>query len=119
MTSLLVATAGNGEAASKSEGADPVTGYVIGAIGHEMGQGGEWREKSTKTSVSGLPCWVPHPMTGIYYPKGHEWVMEGVPEGAASRDGSYWLRSSEGLEKPLPGDKSWSNDLFDHPFLNT
>ncbi|KAL4588623.1 hypothetical protein LXL04_001515 [Taraxacum kok-saghyz] len=40
-------------------------------------------------------CWVPHNRTGIYYPKGHEWVMEDVPEGAACFAYSYWLRNSD------------------------
>ncbi|XP_031257876.1 uncharacterized protein LOC116115890 [Pistacia vera] len=28
-------------------------------------------------------CWVPHEKTGIYYPKGHEKVLEDVPPEAA------------------------------------
>lgn len=45
--------------------------------------------------------WVPHPRTGIYFPKGHESVMDDVPEGAASFDQTYWLRNvDDGVEKP-------------------
>lgn len=43
--------------------------------------------------------WVPDPRTGIYYPKGHEKVMEDVPNGAASLPSTYWLRSIEGVDK--------------------
>ncbi|KAJ8638342.1 hypothetical protein MRB53_012609 [Persea americana] len=45
-----------------------------------------------------LASWVPHPRTGIYYPRGHEWVMESIPDGAASFNQTYWLRASEGVE---------------------
>nr|XP_027102495.1 uncharacterized protein LOC113723714 [Coffea arabica] len=45
--------------------------------------------------------WVPHPRSGIYYPQGHERVMEDVPNGAASfGDATYWLRSVDGVDKP-------------------
>uniref|UniRef100_A0A7N0VBD9 Uncharacterized protein n=1 Tax=Kalanchoe fedtschenkoi TaxID=63787 RepID=A0A7N0VBD9_KALFE len=48
--------------------------------------------------------WVPHPRTGIYFPKGHEWVMEGVPDGAATFEGHepYWLRNVEGVDRAYP-----------------
>ncbi|GJN34962.1 hypothetical protein PR202_gb23679 [Eleusine coracana subsp. coracana] len=46
--------------------------------------------------------WVPHPRTGIYYPKGFEWVMEDVPSGAASFRQSYWLRTGETESETLP-----------------
>ncbi|CAK9181155.1 unnamed protein product [Ilex paraguariensis] len=46
------------------------------------------------------PYWVPHPRTGIYFPKGHEWVMEEVPNGAASFGQTYWLRNTDGVDKP-------------------
>lgn len=39
--------------------------------------------------------WIPHPRTGIYYPKGHEWVMKDVPDGAATFANNYWLRNSD------------------------
>ncbi|MFS7995774.1 putative Late embryogenesis abundant protein, LEA_3 subgroup [Helianthus anomalus] len=42
-------------------------------------------------------CWIPHPRTGIYYPKGHEWVMKDVPNGAAIFDYNYWLRNGDGF----------------------
>ncbi|XP_024980553.1 uncharacterized protein LOC112517374 isoform X2 [Cynara cardunculus var. scolymus] len=40
-------------------------------------------------------CWIPHPRTGIYYPKGYEWVMEDVPDGAASFPHNYWFRNTD------------------------
>ncbi|KAJ4840251.1 hypothetical protein Tsubulata_015413 [Turnera subulata] len=46
--------------------------------------------------------WVPHPRTGIYVPKGHERVMDDVPENAASLSQTYWLRNVDGVEKPDP-----------------
>ncbi|KAJ0443112.1 hypothetical protein HanRHA438_Chr16g0763821 [Helianthus annuus] len=39
--------------------------------------------------------WIPHPRTGIYYPKGHEWVMKDVPDGAATFDYNYWFRNGD------------------------
>ncbi|KAG2704680.1 hypothetical protein I3760_05G015500 [Carya illinoinensis] len=50
------------------------------------------------------PYWVPHPRTGIYFPKGHESVMDDVPEGAASLNQfqTYWLRNVDGVERPDP-----------------
>ncbi|KAG6507689.1 uncharacterized protein LOC121983085 isoform X1 [Zingiber officinale] len=62
-------------------------------------------------------CWVPHPRTGIYYPKGHDWVMEDVPEGASSFPRTYWLRrdSFEDVDKSDADVSTRTN--YDHPFL--
>ncbi|KAL6218975.1 hypothetical protein ACLB2K_012182 [Fragaria x ananassa] len=48
--------------------------------------------------------WVPDPRTGIYFPKGHERVMDDIPKGAASLNNqTFWLRNLDGvLEKPDP-----------------
>ncbi|XP_020210464.1 uncharacterized protein LOC109795389 isoform X1 [Cajanus cajan] len=43
--------------------------------------------------------WVPHPRTGIYFPKGHEWVMEDVPADAARLNQTYWFRNVDGVDK--------------------
>ncbi|KAI3448160.1 hypothetical protein Pfo_004825 [Paulownia fortunei] len=43
-------------------------------------------------------CWMPHPRTGIYFPKGQEWVMEDIPNDAASFDCNFWLRSIDGVD---------------------
>ncbi|GJZ14170.1 hypothetical protein Tco_0549400 [Tanacetum coccineum] len=40
-------------------------------------------------------CWIPHLCTGIFYLKGHEGVMNEVPDGAAIFASSYWLRNSD------------------------
>ncbi|XP_047172312.1 uncharacterized protein LOC124840313 [Vigna umbellata] len=44
--------------------------------------------------------WVPHPRTGIYFPKGHEWVMEDVPEDAARLNQIFWFRNVDGVDIP-------------------
>ncbi|KAL7199500.1 hypothetical protein ACSBR2_021725 [Camellia fascicularis] len=49
---------------------------------------------------NGPTSWVPHHRTGIYYPEGHEGVIDGVPDGAASFGQSYWLRNIDGVDKP-------------------
>ncbi|XP_074573909.1 uncharacterized protein LOC141830371 [Curcuma longa] len=66
----------------------------------------------------GAAWWVPHPRTGIYYPKGHDWVMEDVPEGASSFPRTYWLRrdSFEDVDKS-DADVSTHTCNYDHPFL--
>ncbi|CAM8894915.1 unnamed protein product [Rhodiola kirilowii] len=48
--------------------------------------------------------WVPHARTGIYFPQGHERVMEDVPIGAATLKGhqTYWLRNVEGVDQAYP-----------------
>lgn len=35
--------------------------------------------------------WVPHERTGIYYPKGHEKVLEDVPPVATKEFGVDWF----------------------------
>ncbi|GJS33842.1 hypothetical protein Tco_0532224 [Tanacetum coccineum] len=40
-------------------------------------------------------CWILHLCTGIFYLKGHEGVMNEVPDGAAIFASSYWLRNSD------------------------
>uniref|UniRef100_A0ACD5Y5H0 Uncharacterized protein n=1 Tax=Avena sativa TaxID=4498 RepID=A0ACD5Y5H0_AVESA len=60
--------------------------------------------------------WVPHPRTGIYYPRGFEWVMEDVPRNAATFKQPYWLRSddTETASSPTSNDTAAA---FDHPFV--
>ncbi|KAG1342055.1 hypothetical protein COCNU_05G002840 [Cocos nucifera] len=84
----------------------------------ELARGREPKEpgKERRGRVDDSSWWVPHPTTGIYYPKGHEWVMEDVPRGASSFPQTYWLRSFEGVEKPA-SDPS-ASEIFDHPLLN-
>ncbi|GKC15908.1 hypothetical protein Tco_1012690 [Tanacetum coccineum] len=40
-------------------------------------------------------CWILHLRTGIFYTKGHEGVMNEVPDGAAIFASSYWLRNND------------------------
>ncbi|KAI4298537.1 hypothetical protein L6164_032084 [Bauhinia variegata] len=54
----------------------------------------------TSGKIEDSTFWVPHPRTGIYFPKGHEWVMDDVPEGAASFTQTCWFRNVEGVDKP-------------------
>ncbi|RDX95366.1 hypothetical protein CR513_22131 [Mucuna pruriens] len=44
--------------------------------------------------------WVPHPRTGIFFPKGHEWVMNDVPEDAARFSQTCWFRNIDGVDSP-------------------
>ncbi|MED6115006.1 hypothetical protein PIB30_086034 [Stylosanthes scabra] len=69
---------------------------------------GSYQHAAETESCGGIPksygkiedstCWVPHPRTGIYFPKGHEWVMDDVPEGAASFTHTYWLRNVDDVD---------------------
>ncbi|KAE9611703.1 hypothetical protein Lal_00011479 [Lupinus albus] len=61
----------------------------------------------SKIEDSASSFWVPHPRTGIYFPKGHEWVMDDVPEGAASFTQNYWFRNVDGVDSP--------NTILDDP----
>ncbi|GKV26449.1 hypothetical protein SLEP1_g35743 [Rubroshorea leprosula] len=70
--------------------------------------GGDLGEKLGRGSKGGgtvhESCWVPHPRSGIYCPKGHEWVMNDVPESAARFERAFWLRNVDGVEKLDPDD---------------
>ncbi|XP_028796424.1 uncharacterized protein LOC114751900 [Neltuma alba] len=44
--------------------------------------------------------WVPHPRTGIFVPKGQEWVMKDVPESAATFTLTCWFRNDHDLNHP-------------------
>ncbi|BFG24920.1 hypothetical protein CerSpe_111940 [Prunus speciosa] len=39
--------------------------------------------------------WVPHERTGIYYPKGHEKVMDEIPPGAVKDMDVNWFSNNE------------------------
>ncbi|XP_022762366.1 uncharacterized protein LOC111308312 [Durio zibethinus] len=60
------------------------------------------RTSSSGNDIKDSSTWVPHPRSGIYFPKGHEWVMNDVPDGAASFGRTFWLRNVDGVEKPDP-----------------
>ncbi|KAJ6892727.1 hypothetical protein NC651_025821 [Populus alba x Populus x berolinensis] len=42
----------------------------------------EVRNNKSHVGETGSNCWVPHERTGIYYPKGQEKVVDGVPPAA-------------------------------------
>ncbi|KAK4437965.1 hypothetical protein Salat_0130600 [Sesamum alatum] len=54
-------------------------------------------EDEQMAAVHGRSRWLPHPRSGIYCPQGHEWVMDDVPDNAASFDHTVWLRSTDEL----------------------
>uniref|UniRef100_A0A2N9EH41 Uncharacterized protein n=1 Tax=Fagus sylvatica TaxID=28930 RepID=A0A2N9EH41_FAGSY len=66
----------------------------------------DWQKKSGSSLINGSDdnrnnssCWFPHPRTGIYCPKGQEWVINDLPEHAASLNKTYWLRNVDGVDK--------------------
>lgn len=54
--------------------------------------------KNSEKIEDSAACWVPHPRTGIYFPKGHEWVMDDVPDGAACFSQTFWFRNVDGVD---------------------
>ncbi|KAJ6302566.1 hypothetical protein OIU77_016626 [Salix suchowensis] len=73
------------------------SGAILAAPRQSTGQ----KSQGIPIERSKMEDWLPHPRTGIYVPKGHEWVMEDVPENAASFSQTYWLRNVDGVEKPI------------------
>ncbi|XP_039065724.1 uncharacterized protein LOC120211191 [Hibiscus syriacus] len=71
---------------------------------------------NSKDGIKGSSSWVPHPKSGIYYPKGHEWVMDDVPDWAASFGRSFWVRSTDGVDKPETGELQFGPFHDDHYF---
>ncbi|CAI0472077.1 unnamed protein product [Linum tenue] len=74
----------------------------VGKWRRSGGGGGVAKEEESRAAAAAAGWWVPDPRTGIYFPRGQEWVMEDVPEDAASLGRSFWLRSVDGVEKPDP-----------------
>ncbi|KAJ1265496.1 hypothetical protein BS78_08G080400 [Paspalum vaginatum] len=72
------------------------------------------RLEPTEARSAETSLWVPHPRTGIYYPKGFEWVMDDVPSGAASFQPSYWFRTGEAESASSMKIEAAS---LDHPFV--
>lgn len=54
------------------------------------GEGGG-KDKGRADGVGDSNPWVPHEITGIYYPKGQEKVIEDIPPGASKDVGVNWL----------------------------
>ncbi|XP_039006796.1 uncharacterized protein LOC120134430 isoform X2 [Hibiscus syriacus] len=69
---------------------------------------------NNNNDIKGSSTWVPHPKTGIYFPKGHEWVMNDVPAMAASSNQSFWVRDMEGVDKPEPGESPFHDNHCFH-----
>ncbi|KAE8815398.1 hypothetical protein D1007_07247 [Hordeum vulgare] len=74
------------------------------------------RVQPTAARSAETALWVPHPRTGIYYPRGFEWVMEDVPSSAATFQQTYWHRSgdAETASSPMSTD---GTAAFVNPFL--
>ncbi|KAL2254577.1 UNVERIFIED_CONTAM: hypothetical protein Sindi_0252400 [Sesamum indicum] len=70
---------------SKFVGSDEGKKEIIDVEDEQVGVG----------AVHGQSRWLPHPRSGIYFPEGHEWVMDGVPDNAASFDRTVWLRTTD------------------------
>ncbi|KAL0926015.1 hypothetical protein M5K25_004396 [Dendrobium thyrsiflorum] len=86
---------------------------AIHLANHELSEQNNTKGKGQRAEEA---LWIPDPRTGIYYPEGNERVMEGIPQGAAAFGRPYWLRNSEGVDKPVSAD--CNSDIFDHPFLD-
>ncbi|CAH9103669.1 unnamed protein product [Cuscuta epithymum] len=50
----------------------------------------------------GGSSWTPHPRTGIYFPAGHEGILDDVPTGAAALTQTHWLRNVDGAVDHKP-----------------
>ncbi|KAJ8768901.1 hypothetical protein K2173_023896 [Erythroxylum novogranatense] len=61
-------------------------------------------KQSSPGDDSSSSSWIPHPRNGIYVPKGHEGMMDDIPESAVScnNNQAFWLRSVDGVDKPDP-----------------
>ncbi|GLJ43726.1 hypothetical protein SUGI_0910440 [Cryptomeria japonica] len=54
------------------------------------------KEKGVEGGNGGASWWVPHPKSGIFYPKGQYKWIDDVSNDVSVRDvNKYWLRSSE------------------------
>ncbi|GMH17930.1 hypothetical protein Nepgr_019771 [Nepenthes gracilis] len=73
--------------------------FAAGSAGHAAAARAVERGQIQSTNSS---VWVPHPRTGIYFPEGHDWVMDDVPEDAALPGRTFWLRNTDGVERPDP-----------------
>lgn len=68
----------------------------------------DWQKKSgnstggEKMNDLSSCIWVPHPRTGVYFPKGHERVMDDLPDHGASLSETCWYRDVDGVDKTEP-----------------
>ncbi|KAL9242070.1 hypothetical protein vseg_016108 [Gypsophila vaccaria] len=79
------------------------------------GESLQYKKQSDEKEVIEMN-WVPHPRSGIYFPQGHDWVMEDVPCDSATlgQGQTYWLRNIDGVDKRDPDISS-----ADHYFLTS
>ncbi|XP_019165813.1 PREDICTED: uncharacterized protein LOC109161765 [Ipomoea nil] len=57
-----------------------------------------WNVVEVEGPAANRGCWVPDPRTGIYFPEGHERVMDDIPNAAATSTQTYWLRNVDGVD---------------------
>lgn len=90
---------GKTEAASHTD--DSAESYGVNSkVSDEYDDDNDDEEKKKK-ELHGGTWWAPHPKTGIYFPKGHDWVMNDVPEGAATFSQTCWFRNDDdGVDNP-------------------
>ncbi|PSS02656.1 CRS2-associated factor 2 like [Actinidia chinensis var. chinensis] len=85
---------------SSFRGSNPVQRYTSAQANSDL-RANQHRTPINVCETQNDPsCWVPHPRTGIYFPLGHDRVMDDVPDGAASFDQTYWMRTVDGVDKP-------------------
>ncbi|KAH7564924.1 hypothetical protein ACOSP7_021158 [Xanthoceras sorbifolium] len=75
----------------KGGGGDMIRGETVKSNAEQEGP----MKSKVGSENDGNSCWIPHDRTGIYYPKGHEKVMEDVPVGAAKHfHGVHWFSNN-------------------------
>ncbi|TXG69487.1 hypothetical protein EZV62_004422 [Acer yangbiense] len=76
----------------KKGGGDTIRGETVMKSNAEEGP---MKKSMVGSENDGNRSWVPDDRTGIYYPKGHEKVMEDVPVGAAKHThGVNWFSNN-------------------------
>ncbi|GLJ43727.1 hypothetical protein SUGI_0910460 [Cryptomeria japonica] len=72
--------------------------YIEKEKGKEKGRGVEG-------GGGGASWWVPHPKTGIFYPKGQrKWIDDVEKDDSVQDVNTYWLRSYEAYVEKTPYD---------------
>lgn len=69
-------------------------------VDHKQKQPGNPSDSGEKMSESS--CWIPHPRSGVYFPRGHEWVIDDLPADVASLNPTCWLRNIDGVDRADP-----------------
>ncbi|KAK4839216.1 hypothetical protein QYF36_020131 [Acer negundo] len=77
----------------KKRGGDTICGEMTTVKSNA--EEGPMKKSMVGSENDGNKSWVPDDRTGIYYPKGHEKVMEDVPVGAAKHTHSVnWFSNN-------------------------